>query len=104
MQENAPAAIKEVFQELKEAPKEEQNALISQLFGEESKGAIAPLLANLENLTAAFNLTADKLNYAGSMQKEYDVRSKTTANNMALFRNQGNKVGGFPGLCIVARD
>lgn len=93
MQENAPEAINSVFQALKDAPKEEQSALISQLFGEESKGAIAPLLANLDNLNKAFGLTSDKLKYTGSMQKEYEVRSKTTANNLALMRNKATRLG-----------
>lgn len=93
MQQNAPAAIQSVFQALKQAPKEEQSALISQLFGEESKGAIAPLLENLDNLGKAFDLTSDKLKYAGSMQEEYEVRSKTTANSLALLRNQGARLG-----------
>lgn len=93
MQENAPAAIKSVFQALKDSPVEEQSALMSQLFGEESKGAIAPLLKNLDNLDKAFDLTADKTKYAGSMQKEYDVRSKTTANNTVLLRGKINRLG-----------
>jgi TP901 family phage tail tape measure protein len=93
MQKDAPAAIKDLFKALNEAPKEDQSALMSRLFGEESKGAIAPLLANMENLNKAFELTADKLQYAGSMQKEYDVRSKTTANALKLLGNRGARLG-----------
>ena len=101
MQDNAPEAINSVFQALKNAPKEEQSALISQLFGEESKGAIAPLLANMENLGMAFDLTSDKLKYAGSMQKEYEVRSKTTANSLALLRNKGARLGVSLGAVLL---
>lgn len=93
MQQDAPAAITEVFKALQQAPKEEQNALVSQLFGEESKGAIMPLLVNLDNLTQAFAMTADATQYSGSMQREYEARSKTTANSLQLLGNAVTGVG-----------
>lgn len=93
MQENAPAAIREVFKALSEAPKAERTSLVSQLFGEESKGAIMPLLANLDNLDKAFSLTTDSIKYAGSMQAEFAERSKTSANELQLLKNQASRLG-----------
>ncbi len=88
MQSDAQGTIRSVFQALSEAPVEQQSALLTQLFGEESKGAIAPLLANMGNLDKAFSLTADKTKYAGSMQAEFSQRAATTANNLTLLRNR----------------
>ncbi len=91
MQQDAEGAIKSVFEALARAPKEKQSALLTQLFGEESKGAIAPLLTNLANLDQAFEHTADATRYAGSMQNEFEVRSKTTANSLILLSNRVNR-------------
>jgi TP901 family phage tail tape measure protein len=93
MQTDAKGAIMDVFAALKDAPKAEQSSLVSQLFGEESKGAIMPLLQNIGNLKQAFELTGDATQYAGSMQAEYEQRSKTTANNVQLMRNQIARAG-----------
>jgi TP901 family phage tail tape measure protein len=88
MQTDAKGAILDVFNALAQAAPEERGALVSQLFGEESKGAIMPLLSNLDNLKKAFSLTADQTLYAGSMQKEYEERANTSANKLQLMRNQ----------------
>ncbi len=93
MQQDAPAAIREVMKALSEAPVEERNSLVSELFGEESKGAIMPLLTNLTLLDQAFGLTANATAYAGSMQAEYDQRAKTSANGMIILRNQITRLG-----------
>ncbi|MEC8917776.1 MAG: phage tail tape measure protein [Pseudomonadota bacterium] len=70
MQVNAPAATVKVFEALAKQPPEETSALISQLFGEESKGAITPLLTNLDNLRRSFALAGDTAKQTGSMQAE----------------------------------
>nr|VFK48197.1 MAG: phage tail tape measure protein, TP901 family, core region [Candidatus Kentron sp. TC]VFK59863.1 MAG: phage tail tape measure protein, TP901 family, core region [Candidatus Kentron sp. TC] len=52
-----------------------------------------PLLANLDDLRKAFELTSDSQKYAGSMLREYEERSKTTANAAQLFRNRITHLG-----------
>ncbi|MDF1583905.1 MAG: phage tail tape measure protein [Methyloprofundus sp.] len=93
MQDDAAGSIQAVLEAISEAPIEQQSALVSQLFGEESKGAIMPLLVNMGTLNKAFADTADSTKYAGSMQAEYDVRSKTTANSLTLLKNQTTRLG-----------
>jgi TP901 family phage tail tape measure protein len=88
MQTDAQGTIFKVLQALADKPKELQISLLTQMFGEESIGAIAPLLSNMGNLSKAFELVADKTAYAGSMQKEFEARSKTTANALQLMRNR----------------
>lgn len=87
MQEDAQGAILKVLRALRKLPKETQAAAMADLFGKESIGAIAPLLTNLEALQENFRKVADAAQYAGSMQKEFEARSKTTENNLQLLRN-----------------
>lgn len=90
MQKDAQGAIVQLFQALEKLPKEKQAAVLSELFGKESISAIAPLLTNLERLEDNFAKVGDKTKYAGSMQKEFEERSKTTENSLQLLRNQMN--------------
>ena len=75
MQSDAVGTIQTVFEALADAPVEKQSALISQLFGEESKGGIMPLLKNQVLLQQAFTLTADETKYLGSALDEYENRA-----------------------------
>ena len=87
MQTDAKGAIIEVLQAIKGLDKEKQAAVLSDLFGKESIGAIAPLLSNLDGLKANFNKVSDKALYAGSMQKEFEAQTVTTANQLILLKN-----------------
>jgi len=93
MQKNAKGAIIEVLSAIQRLPKAQQAAALTDLFGKESVGAIAPLLTGLDKLKTNFNRVADKSQYAGSMQKEFEARSATTANNLQLFKNNVNVLG-----------
>lgn len=82
MQTDAQGTIFKVLEAIAKKPKELQMSLLMEMFGQESLGAIAPLLHNMGNLSQAFELVGDKANYAGSMQAEFDTRSKTVANTL----------------------
>ena len=88
MQTDAQGTIFKVLQALANKPKELQMSLLTEMFGEEAIGAIAPLLQNMGNLTQAFDLVGDASKYAGSMQAEFDTRSKTTQNALQLLSNK----------------
>ena len=88
MQTDAQGTIFKVLQAIAKKPKELQMSLLTEMFGEESIGAIAPLLQNMDNLSQAFDLVSDKTKFAGSMQAEYDTRSKTTQNALQLLTNK----------------
>lgn len=88
MQTDAQGTIFKVLQAIADKPKELQMSLLTEMFGQESLGAIAPLLQNMGNLSQAFELVGDKANYAGSMQAEFDTRSKTVANALQLLSNK----------------
>ncbi|MCL1552941.1 phage tail tape measure protein, partial [Xanthomonas nasturtii] len=72
---------------LRALPKAEQAATMTQLFGRESIGAIAPLLTNLELLQGNFAKVADAQRYGGSMSAEYASRVATSANALQLLKN-----------------
>ena len=88
MQTDAQGTIFKVLQALADKPKELQISLLTEMFGEEAIGAIAPLLTNMGNLTQAFELVGDSSFYAGSMEEEFQVRSKTTSNATQLLKNR----------------
>ncbi len=87
MQRDAGGAIVEVLEKLKQLPKAEQAATMTQLFGRESIGAIAPLLTNLELLQGNFKKVSDAQQYSGSMSAEYASRVATSANAWQLLKN-----------------
>ncbi|WP_052245147.1 phage tail tape measure protein [Halocynthiibacter namhaensis] len=87
MQVDAKGAIIEVMEALSELPAHAQGASLSQLFGEESKGAIAPLLNNITLVSEALGLVGDESLFAGSMLEEYAKQSETTANALNLTKN-----------------
>ena len=88
MQTDAQGTIFKVLEAIAAKPKELQMSLLTTMFGQEALGSIAPLLQNMGNLSQAFELVGDKANYAGSMQNEFGVRSKTVANTLQLLSNK----------------
>lgn len=88
MQTDAQGTIFKVLEAIAAKPKELQMSLLTTMFGQEALGSIAPLLQNMGNLSQAFELVGDKANYAGSMQAEFDTRSKTVANTLQLLSNR----------------
>lgn len=86
MQENALGTIMDIFKRIKGLPKEMQLSVMSDLFGDEARG-LAPMIQNIGTLEKAMGLVGDKTQYAGSMLKEYETRSATTANALRLARN-----------------
>lgn len=97
MQEDAGGAIREVLSAIKDLDKQEQAAILTQLFGRESVGAIAPLLKNLNVLEENLNKVSDSQLYAGSMQKEFAARMDTTrqalGNTGNVLANTGRIIG-----------
>lgn len=88
MQTDAKGAILQVLEAIQRLDKADQATVLSQLFGKESIGSIAPLLSNLDGVKDNFDKVANSASYAGSMQGEFDAKSKTTANSMQLMKNR----------------
>lgn len=93
MQKDGPAAVISVLEAVKQLPEVEQLSIMSQIFGKESIGAIAPLLKNLQLVRQNLELAGDESQYAGAMQQEFANRSKTTANNLVIMKNRLAEMG-----------
>ncbi|SNS16310.1 phage tail tape measure protein, TP901 family, core region [Humidesulfovibrio mexicanus] len=93
MQKDAETTVLRVLTALRRMPEAEQASLLSEMFGTESLGAIAPMLQNLDGLKKAFGNVAKAESYAGSMTKEYESRSATTKNALLRLRRGAESLG-----------
>jgi TP901 family phage tail tape measure protein len=92
MQKDAVGTIQNVLARIRKVPAAMRASLISDLFGDEAR-ALGPLITNAKLLGDTLGYVADKTQYAGSAQAEYDQRSKTTTNALQLFKNRVNDLG-----------
>lgn len=93
MQSDSEGTINRVLQTLAKVEKSKQAAVLTNLFGKESVGAIAPLLTSLGTLQRNFKSVGDESQYAGSMNSEYAARAATTQNAMQLLQNRVTRLG-----------
>tara|TARA_Y100000004_G_scaffold165059_1_gene195639 strand:- start:4195 stop:6744 length:2550 start_codon:yes stop_codon:yes gene_type:complete len=87
LQEDAIGTITDVFDRIRELPKEAQLSVVSDLFGDEAR-AILPLINNTELLEKSMGLVGDQTQYAGSTLNEFLTRVSTTANQVQQAQNQ----------------
>lgn len=93
MQTDAQGTITKILETVGRVDKDKRAAVLTQLFGKESVGAIAPLLTNLDQLKTNFAAVGDSSAFGGSMLKEYEARSKTTSNAIQLMKNRVTALG-----------
>ena len=86
MQVDAVGTIEDVIGRLNKLPAHMRASVSSNLFGDEAR-ALGPLITNQKLLAESLGIVADQANYAGSAQREYDVRSQTSENRTKLFAN-----------------
>ena len=84
MQKDGPAAIISVLEAVKQLPKAQQLSIMQEIFGKESIAAISPLLDSLDLVKRNLVIASDETLYAGAMQKEFENRSRTTANALII--------------------
>ncbi|RZN55083.1 phage tail tape measure protein [Avibacterium paragallinarum] len=98
MNKDAQGAIKDFIARVKKLPKDQQYPLLSKMFGRQYADDVMLLAQN----TAEYNRQLDLLNekdesgnfkYMGSMQREFENRSNTTANNLQLLKNSFTEIG-----------
>ncbi|MFZ3485750.1 phage tail tape measure protein [Sphingomonas sp. 3-13AW] len=87
MQVNSSGTIVDVLERVGRLSTDKQASVLSELFGTESVGAIAPLLTNLDGLKERLGLVADQSRYAGSMTNEFLSRINTTQGATDLAAN-----------------
>ncbi|POG01137.1 phage tail tape measure protein [Pseudomonas putida] len=110
MQKDAQGTMLDLLKRIGQVDAAKRPAVLSQLFGTESIGAITPLLTNLELLRGNLDKVSDAQQFAGSMEQEYASRAATTANNLQLLRNSvigvAREVGNalLPGINAVVEQ
>lgn len=103
MQKDANGTTLMVLKQIASLDKYKQAAILKDLFGSESLGAIAPLLTNMEALEKNLNSVsqANKKAWDSSMQKEYEARADTTANKLQLLKNNATGLGITIGTALL---
>jgi|Deesub1362A_J573_1020465.scaffolds.fasta_scaffold00715_16 TP901 family phage tail tape measure protein len=90
IQRDAQGALTGLLNRLAEIDKGQRMEVLEGLFGLEHASKIAKLVNNLSKYQAILKLTAKEQSYAGSMQREFVNRSRTTANQLQLLANQAD--------------
>ena len=89
---NPLEALVSVLKGIEGASEGEKIGLLKTIFGEEAGPKIAQITANMEEFDRILGIVGDKSKYTGSMQREFDEVSKTTANAMQLMENAFDNV------------
>lgn len=101
MQKDAQGTIVRMLTAISKVDKTKQASVLQTLFGRESIGAIAPMLNNLDLLKRNLANVSAETEYAGSMNKEYEARAATTANNIQLLQNRAVALGNAIGSALL---
>lgn len=101
MQVNAEETTLSVLKSIAKLDKHEQASTLKELFGSESLLGIAPLLANLSLIEERLVGIKQASNFDGSMNKEYEARAATTANNIQLLKNNMAHLGITVGSVVL---
>ena len=92
LQKDAAGTIVKVLEGLNGLSEERRTMYLNVLFGETGSEALGRLLQNLDAVKKNFDYVADEANTAGSMEKEFEARSKTTSNSLVLLKNSADYV------------
>ena len=98
MDKDAQGAISDFLQRVRQLPKEQQMPLLLKMFGRNYADDVLLLTGSMEEYNRQMNLLSEtdaggQLKYMGSMQREFQNRSATTANQLRLFKNSLMELG-----------
>ncbi|WP_341823824.1 phage tail tape measure protein [Wolbachia endosymbiont (group A) of Agelastica alni] len=91
--QNDQEALLYFFKTLEKIDKQERSQILLNLFGQEYQDDIALIVGSLEEYKKAIGFVTDKEKYNKSMQKEFNNRASTTANNLQLLKNTIAELG-----------
>ncbi|WED23086.1 phage tail tape measure protein [Vibrio sp. JC009] len=102
MQEDASGTFLQVLEAIKDAPLEEQSALMSQIFGEESKGAVAALAGNMGYFQKMLKLANQEQDvHLKSLQDEFNAVLATSGVGISIFMNKLNRLSIVVGKALL---
>ncbi|MEM5529541.1 phage tail tape measure protein [Gammaproteobacteria bacterium AS21] len=93
MQTDAKGTLLELFKRLRSTEESKQIGLMKQIMGEESVGALAPLLENAQLLDKAFGLVSNPANYKGSAEQEYKKMINTSEHKLGAAWRAIDRLG-----------
>ncbi len=98
MNKDAQGAILDFIERIRELPENQQYAFAANIFGSQYADEIMLLMQNTEEYRRQLELLQEvdesgRFKYIGSMQREFENRSNTTANNLQLMRNSLAEIG-----------
>ena len=99
-QEDSEKALFMVFNEIKKKSKDEQTAILTQLFGQEGLDAGSKFLTNMDKLKENLNkVNGDEAK--GSVDKEADIKRGTTENQLAITMGKLSIAGSQLGALLL---
>jgi TP901 family phage tail tape measure protein len=93
LQEDATGAILHLLDAVNKLPEAERLATLTAFTGRGGASSIVSLAGNVDQLRKNFEVVGNASLYSASMQKEYENRSKTTANTLQIMQNKAAELG-----------
>ena len=90
IEDDAQGALVSFLEDVNDA--DDKIGLLTELFGLEYADDIAKLSGGIGLYKKALGLAGDEQAYLNSMNKEYEARAATSANNTVIFRNRLNRL------------
>ncbi|MQT44449.1 phage tail tape measure protein [Pseudomonas sp. FSL R10-0765] len=100
---DAQGALSDFLGTVSLVPKADRMGLLVDLFGLEYADDVAVLAGSMETYAGSLALIKDASNYKGSMEKEFQARAATTANNLQLLKNGLAELGINLGSAVLPR-
>ena len=98
---DAQGAILDLLGTIRQLDPEKQSKALGLLFGAEYSDDIASLVGGLDQLENAFGLVGNEAAALESIQREFDIQSGTTANQLVLLKNNLTELGIRVGNAII---
>lgn len=101
MNDNPLQGLTQVLKSIGNVEQSEKIGILKNMFGEEAGPKIAQITENMGEFDKILALVANKENYLGSMQKEFDEVSNTTANAILLMENSFTRIANAVGSVFL---
>ncbi len=93
IQRDAQGALEDLLARLSEMDKSRRMDALANLFGPKATSAIARLVEGLGRYRANLKLMAKEQYYAGSLQRDFEDSSRSTASQLQLMKNAFSRLG-----------
>ncbi|WP_405118694.1 phage tail tape measure protein [Pseudomonas leptonychotis] len=98
---DAQGALQDFLGTVNLVPKADRMGLLVDLFGLEYADDVAVLAGSMETYAGSLALVKAASSYKGSMEKEFQARAATTANNLLLLKNGLTELGINVGSAVL---